>query len=178
MIDTAKAVARFERATRTFRDVLDSVSDRVWRVRPAGEPWSLAETAEHVVLTDRAVGARLQQLLAAPFPDEAPRFDDTAISAGMFETAGPVPPGLAEPTGRFATRAEGAAALTDACDELIAWVRATTADLRAHGLPHPVFGIFDGVQWILFAAAHTDSHLAQLRALQALHAQEPHNADG
>jgi hypothetical protein len=48
-----------------------------------------------------------------------------------------------------------------------AWARATTADLRAHGLPHPVFGVFDGVQWILFAAAHTDSHLPQLRALQA-----------
>jgi len=72
-----------------------------------------------------------------------------------------------EPKGRFATRAQGIAALNEVRDELVAWARATTADLRAHGLPHPVFGVFDGVQWILFAAAHTDNHLPQLRALQA-----------
>ena len=119
------------------------------------------------MLTDRLIRARLQQLLAAPLPADAPPFDDAAISAGMFETAGPAPPGLAEPKGRFATRAEGIAALIEIRDELVAWARATRADLRAHALPHPVFGVFDGVQWILFAAAHTDNHLPQLRALRA-----------
>jgi hypothetical protein len=52
-------------------------------------------------------------------------------------------------------------------DELVAWARETAADLRAYGLPHPVFGVFDGVQWMLFAAAHTDNHLPQLHALRA-----------
>lgn len=167
MIDAADAVERFERSTRSFLDVLESVQEGTWRLRPAGETWSLAETVEHVVLTDRSVGAKLQQLLAAPLPAGASRFDDAAISAGMFETAGPAPPGLAEPRGRFATPAEGIAALIEVRDEVVAWTRATTADLRAHGLPHPVFGVFDGVQWLLFAAAHTDNHLPQLRALQA-----------
>jgi hypothetical protein len=91
--------------------------------------------------------------------------------------AGPAPPGLAEPTGRFATRAEGIAALIEIRDELVAWVQATTADLRAHGLPHPAFGVFDGVQWILFAAAHTDNHQPQLRALQAHPELAPHGPD-
>jgi len=167
MIHVADAVERFERSTRSFLDALDGASERTWRLRPAGEIWSLAETVEHVVLTDRSVRARLQQLLAAPLTAGAPRFDDAAISAGMFETAGPAPPGLAEPKGRFATRAEGIAALIEVRDELVAWALATAADLRAHGLPHPVFGVFDGVQWLLFAAAHTDNHLPQLRALQA-----------
>jgi hypothetical protein len=167
VIDAVEAVARFERSTRSFLEALEGASERAWRLRPDGETWSLAETVEHVVLTDRSVRARLQQLLAAPLPAGAPRFDDGAISAGMFETAGPVPPGLAEPKGRFATRAEGIAALAEVRDELVAWVRGTAADLRAYGLPHPVFGVFDGVQWILFAAAHTDNHLPQVRALQA-----------
>ncbi|HUL48708.1 MAG TPA: DinB family protein [Gemmatimonadales bacterium] len=96
MIDAADAVERFERSTRSFLDALDGVSERTWRLRPTGETWSLAETVEHVVLTDRSVRARLQQLLAAPLPAGAPRFDDVAISAGMFETAGPAPPGLAQ----------------------------------------------------------------------------------
>jgi hypothetical protein len=165
LIEAADAVERFERSTRAFLAALDGVSERTWRLRPTGEAWSLAETVEHVVLTDRSIRARLQQLLAAPLRADAPRFDDAAISAGMFETAGPAPPGLAEPNGRFATRAPGITALTEVRDEFVDWARATTADLRSHGLPHPVFGVFDGVQWILFAAAHTDNHLPQLRAL-------------
>lgn len=167
MIDAADAVGRFERSTRSFLDALDGASERTWGLRPAGEPWSVAETVEHVVLTDRSIHRRLHELLAAPFPAGAPRFDDATISAGMFGSAGPVPPGLAEPKGCFATRAQGIATLTEVRDEIVTWARATTADLRAHGLPHPLFGVFDGVQWILFAAAHTDNHLPQLRALQA-----------
>ena len=167
MIDAADATARFERSTRSFLEVLDGVSERAWRLRPTGEAWSLADTVEHVVLANRLVCARLPQLLAAPLPPGTPRFDDAAISAGMFDTAAPPPIELAEPKGRFATRTEGIAALVQIHDELVAWASGTAADLRAHGLPHPVFGVFDGVQWILFAAAHTDNHLPQLRALRA-----------
>lgn len=125
----------------------------------------MAETVEHVVLTNHAILARLGQLLTAPFASDAPRFDDAAISGEMFRSAGPAP-ALAEPTGRFATRAEGVAALAAACDGIASWATETRQDLRAYGLPHPVFGSFDGVQWILFSAAHTDNHIPQLRTLR------------
>lgn len=164
MIHVVDAIAKLERSTRSFLDALDGVSERAWLLRPDGETWSLADTTEHVVLTDRSVRKRLEHLLAAPLPVGAPRFDDAAISAAMFD--GPAPPGLAEPKGRFATCADGVAALVAVRDELVAWARETAADLRAHALPHPVFGVFDGVQWILFAAAHTDNHLPQLRTLR------------
>jgi hypothetical protein len=167
MIDAAGALARFERSTRSFLDALDGVSDAEWRLRPPGAEWSLAETVEHVVLTDRGIRARLEQLGAAPLAADVPRFDDAGITAAMFENASPPPPGLAEPKGRYATCAEGIGALVQAGEELVACARGTGADLRTLGLPHPVFGVFDGVQWILFAAAHTDNHLPQLRALRA-----------
>lgn len=167
MIDAADAIARFEHSTRTVLDALDGVSDRAWGFRPTGETWSLAETVEHVVITDRLVHARLVQLPAAPFPSDARRFDDAAIAAAMFATAAPPPTDLAEPKGRFATRAEGIAALVGIQADLVAWARGAAIDLRAYGLPHPVFGVFDGVQWLLFAAAHTDNHLPHLRALRA-----------
>jgi hypothetical protein len=147
--------------------LLDGVSEREWRIRPAGETWSLAETVEHVVLANRSVHAALRRLVAAPIPAGVPRFDDAAISSAMFVNAPPPPPGAGEPQGCFATREEGITALREICDKLIAWPRETTGDLRAHGVLHPVFGVFDGVQWILFAAAHTDNHLPQLRTLRA-----------
>jgi hypothetical protein len=167
VIEADDAAARFERSTHSFLDVLDGVSERAWRIHPTGEAWSLADTVEHVVLTNRLVRARLRQLRAAPLPPGTPRFEDATISAGMFETAPPPPIDLAEPKGRFATRTEGIGALVQIHDELVACARGMAADLRAYGLPHPVFGVFDGVQWILFAAAHTDNHLPQLRALRA-----------
>ena len=167
MIDAEAAIARFELSTSSFLQLLDGVSQREWQLRPAGETWSLAETVEHVVLANRSVHAVLRQLLAAPLPADAVRYDDAAISSDMFATAAPPPPGAGEPKGRFTTREQGLAALTNVRDKLIAGARETRADLRAHGLPHPVFGVFDGVQWILFAAAHTDNHLPQLRGLRA-----------
>ena len=167
MIDATDAVARFEGSTRAFVDALDGVSEQAWRLRPMGEPWSLADTVEHVVLANRLVCATLARLLAAPFPAGTPRFDDAAISAGTFDGVAPPPRDLAEPKGRFATHSEESAALVETHEQLVGWARGTAADLRAYGLPHPVFGVFDGVQWILFAAAHTDNHLPQVRALRA-----------
>jgi len=167
MIDAEAAVARFEQSTRSFLQLLDGVSEREWRLRPAGETWSLSETVEHVVLANRSIHATLQRLPTVPLSASALRCDDSVISSDIFATAAPPPPGAGEPKGCFTTRAQGLAALTEIRDKLVAWARETRADLRAHGLPHPVFGVFDGVQWILFAAAHTDNHLPQLRALRA-----------
>jgi hypothetical protein len=141
VIDAKDAIARFERSTRAFLETLDGVSEPAWPLRPTGEAWSLAETVEHVVLANRLVRARLPQLLTAPLPAGTPRFDDAAISAGMFDGAPPPPTDFAEPKGRFASRSEGLAALVQIHDELVAWARGTAVDLRAYGLPHPLFGV-------------------------------------
>lgn len=167
MHDAKSALARMRSALDEFLSQLDGASDAQWRLRPPGEEWSLAETVEHVTLAIQGTLARLErQLFASPFPAGAKRFDDARIDAEMFRMDGPAP-ALAVPTGRFATRAEGVAALRAAGDGLAGWVAQTAQDLRAFGVPHPVFGIFDGVQWILFVAAHADNHTPQLRALRA-----------
>jgi DinB family protein len=159
------ALETVKRSTRSFLALFDGVSDRAWRLRPAGEEWSIAETVEHVVLSDRAILARLAELPSAPLAPNATRCDDAVISDAMFRAAGPAP-ALAPPKGRIATRAHGIAALCTACDGLVGWASAVNEDLRGFGLPHPIFGTLDGVQWLLFAAAHTDSHAVQLRSLR------------
>jgi DinB family protein len=161
----ATALDAVRRSTRSFLALFDGVSDRAWRLRPAGEEWSIAETVEHVVLSNRAILGRLAALPTAPLAADATRFDDAAISDAMFQGAGPAP-ALAPPKGRLATRAHGIAALCGAYEGIVAWSNGSRDDLRGFGLPHPLFGTFDGVQWLLFAAAHTDSHAAQLRSLR------------
>jgi hypothetical protein len=161
------ALESLQQASRAALELVDGLSDTQWRLRPAGQEWSLAETIEHVVVSDRAILSVLERLPAAPPVDEATRIDDPKISLELFRGNGPAPK-LAEPTGRFATLAEGVAALGAVCDGFDAWANAKRdVELRSHGLPHPLFGVFDGVQWILFAAVHTDSHVRQLQALRA-----------
>jgi hypothetical protein len=162
---SGEALARFLASTAEAVELLDDVPDGAWQARPSGEPWSLADTVEHLVLANRGTLARLKAPTTAA--GDAELVDDAAINERMFHDAPAPPPGLAEPTGAFATRADGLAALTAVRDAIVVHVRTAGDGLRDLRLPHPVFGLFDGLQWVLFAAAHTDNHLPQLRRLRA-----------
>jgi hypothetical protein len=155
MISAEEALDRFLRSTASMLVLLEGVSDATWRRRP-GDAWSLAETIEHVVTTDRKTLTRLDRG-TAPLPAGASRFPDDQITEGMFHGV-PAPPGIAEPAGVFATVADGLAALGDVRDGVAAHVRRAGEGLRGVAVAHPVFGLFDGVQWVLFLAAHTDNH--------------------
>jgi len=160
-IPARDALARFVASTAEALGLVGDVSNLEWRARPAGEPWSLAQTIEHLVATNRATLGRLR----APSGGGAPTaLSDDAITVTMFDGV-PPPPGVPEPTGRWSERDDGIGALTAVRDAITAEVEAAGDGLRAIVAPHPVFGVFDGVQWVLFAAAHTDNHLPQLRRL-------------
>lgn len=176
VISAHAALEKFGQSTGTFLAIVHDISDHGWTLPPPGENWSAAETVEHVVLTNRATLKRLRDGAGALPVDGAPRFPDAQIVEMMFHGV-PAPPGAAEPTGRFATRAEGVTALIAVRDSIGESVRAQADGLRDVGFAHPVFGIFDGVQWVLFLGAHTDNHIPQLRrlreGLQSSGAHEP-----
>jgi hypothetical protein len=41
--------------------------------------------------------------------------------------------------------------------------------LRGRVWPHPLFGLWDGYQWLLATAAHTERHIQQIREAKADH---------
>jgi hypothetical protein len=49
---------------------------------------------------------------------------------------------------------------------VIEWAGNTDLDLRSCGCVHPVFGLMDGVQWLLFLYAHTERHRGELLDLE------------
>jgi hypothetical protein len=165
VISAQEALATFFQSTTSFLALIDGTTDDRWPLRSAGEEWSPAETVEHVVLTNRATLRRLQHVADAVPMANVARFPDSQIVEQMFHGV-PAPTGLAEPTGRFATRAEGVSALIAVRDGVADSARVEDGRLRDIGFVHPVFGTFDGVQWILFLAAHTDNHIPQLRRLR------------
>ena len=80
---------------------------------------------------------------------------------------------MARPKGRWRLEAERIAAFCElvvprSMPIFIAYAAATQDDLRHHTGAHPSLGVLDGYQWLLFLAAHTERHLAQIRELQQI----------
>ncbi len=53
----------------------------------------------------------------------------------------------------------------EARERTLEFARTTRADLRAHFVRNPLFTL-DGVQWLLFVAAHNERHLLQIQEVK------------
>jgi hypothetical protein len=83
----------------------------------------------------------------------------------LFYGGGEPPP--AQPlTGAWSDRAPACEALGVSAQRVIEWAGNTDLDLRSCGCVHPVFGLMDGVQWLLFLYAHTERHRWELLDLE------------
>ena len=122
----------------------------------------MGDVAEHVTIANRGILARLSKI-GSPIEGCAPDVIDEEIPFLFFR--GDEPPNVATPTGAWTSWKEAQATFQENATALASWVEETTLDLRAHGAPHPVFGLMDGMQWVLFAAAHMERHRSQLIGL-------------
>jgi hypothetical protein len=155
-----------------FLKAVDETSEPAWGFKPAEGRWSVAETAEHTTLVlDSITEMLVTRLLEQPLPprESSPRITDDQIIRLLFDRSRRRDaPAAMQPTGRYASRAETVSVFTGAQGRLIEWVSATDADLREFGAPHPALGKLDGVQWLLFLAAHTERHTRQILETRGL----------
>jgi hypothetical protein len=142
--------------------------DSQWHFKPAPDCWSIAEILEHLVLIEGRVHAIVGGMPDAPAasPDRMDSQVDKLILANVpsrsTKVQAPLP---VTPSGRWSP--------AEARDLFIE-NRARTVDLlaaapslRGHVLPHPLFGPWDGYQWILATAAHTARHTSQITEIKA-----------
>jgi hypothetical protein len=152
---------QIEEATTRFVAELAGVDDRDWTTRPEPDQWSMSEVLEHVTIANRGLAARLDRLQALDAP---PDITDEEMPYLFYR--GAEPPEVARPTGTWTVVDDAVEQLRTSAGALLAWAEATTVDLRSHGLPHPVFGVLDGAQWLRFAAVHTWRHRAELQTVR------------
>jgi hypothetical protein len=120
-----------------------------------------------VTTTDRGIRGLASRALRPFAAGERTALGDAAI-ATIFDGDGPPPPDAQEPSGTWTDRAPAIQQFTHASDALAAWYQSTDVDLRTLTYPHPIFGLLDGVQWLLFAASHHDNHTRDVRELRKL----------
>jgi hypothetical protein len=140
-----------------------------WVCQGPPRGWSMAETTEHVATTNVGI-RRIVGALRPVEQDQSIALDDREINVGMFHGDG-TPPGPG-PTGTWTDAPEAVAQFEQSMQALVELTNGNEHDLRAGAFEHPAFGLMDGVQWLLFAAVHTNSHgveIDQLRADSAHH---------
>ena len=165
MITKPDAAQLLRDATARFVAQCNLASSPQWNFRTKPGAWSMGDVAEHVALANRGILARLAKtLLGSRIDGRQPDIIDDEIPYLFYR--GDEPPNVSTPTGAWTSWGEAKTTFEEGATALLKWVDEATLDLRAYGVPHPVFGLMDGMQWVLFAAAHTERHRAQLIGLQ------------
>ncbi len=157
----------------TKKGVLDSISGLTpeqWKFRAAPDRWSVAECAEHIILSEGYIFAGSQKVLsttAVPRPQKSNADVDRALVAGVAERSHKLnAPEPLVPSGKISTPEEAARAFASARDKNIEYARKTDDDLRVHVGPGPA-GDLDAYQFLLLLSAHSARHTAQIREVKA-----------
>ena len=123
----------------------------------------MPQVVEHVTFANTGVLRLLREVVVkSPRGDQRLDFEDDDMPYLFYGGAGPAPPGGEEPSGARTDRDESVAAFRASMDALLDWYDSNDVDLRECAVRHPTLGLFDGAQWLLFAAVHARSHRGQL----------------
>jgi hypothetical protein len=161
----------FNQSSAQFLASVEGLTDQQWNFKPSADAWSIAECAEHIVLSEDSLrDLVLKRVLTGPA-----RTDRTAVPAvpdekvlkmitdRTFKAKAPEP---LNPTRRFSAPQDAVQAFK-ASRERTREVAKTREGLRDHTAPHPAVGELDGYQWLLYLSGHTMRHTAQIREVKA-----------
>lgn len=164
-------IASLTQTHEQLAELAESLSDEQWSFKPAEDRWSVAEVAEHVLLSEYGI----MQIIAGPLM-ETPRGPEMSaagaradqIWAGMLDRSQRFQaPQQATPTGQWPTREALIAAFSEARMNTLEAVENEKTDFHGHAFQHPVFGMADGHEWLVFLAAHCERHMLQIEEVMA-----------
>jgi hypothetical protein len=142
------------------------------------DEWCIAGVVEHLAIIEGRVQALISRLPEGT--PSAPDRNDAATDEFIIQT---LPHRTSRVPAPDAALPKGQCTLTEALDDFRRKREDTirlleyTPCLRGRTMPHPVFGHWDGYQWILAAGAHAARHLAQIREIRS-HAAFPRSPRG
>ena len=168
--ERAMLVRDLTTAQQEFTAATRGLTEAQWRFKPAPTRWSIAEVAEHIALVEQAIGGQVRGPLLQT-PEEEPAAD-AAAAEGRYRTLMAdrsakfnAPEGFV-PSGTWASTDALVAAQVANHTTTLHYVHGTQDALRWHRLPHPALGPMDGVQWLVFMAAHTRRHVQQIEEVK------------
>jgi uncharacterized damage-inducible protein DinB len=162
---TTEQIATASRYLLETRDALAEstrgLSASQWDFQPAPDCWSIAGIVEHVVVVEkriRTVVGNMSDASEASGPDQV-QVDDFILARVAQRTTKVKAPPQVNPAQRW-TGAEAREHFLEGREQTIQLLSAHP--LRGRVYPHPLFGPWDGYQWLLAAAAHSARHTSQI----------------
>lgn len=160
-------------------DAIGVLTPAQWKFRPGADRWSIADVMEHLALIEELFHARIVPRLREPsaaVPDGDPeRMDALVLAWEPDPSTGVVIPGRASlgdappqlrPT-RLWNPAESVERFLASRTQTAGLLDPLWGGVRLHVVEHPAIGPLDGYQWVLFLAAHSARHTAQIRSIRA-----------
>lgn len=170
--DRDAAVKYLQETRQKFLKSIDGVSEEQWKFKAGPDRWSIAETAEHIGISEttilQLVTEKIASAPAAPPETKVPA-DQKIIDVITDRSSKAQAPEFLRPTNRWATREALTKDFNAARDKTIDYVKTTQENLRAHVAPHPAMGPIDAYQWIILLAAHSARHTAQIEEVKTAH---------
>lgn len=164
-------VAYLEKTAKDFLRGIEGLTPQQWSYKPANGGWSIAECAEHITLSEDALFGLINNMLKAPpQPNETPRTRemDEKIIAGITDRSKKAQaPEMLKPSGKFPTPASAVTQFNERRNRSLEFARATQEDLRGRVQKNQIFGTVDAYQFVLYMAAHSSRHTAQLNEVKA-----------
>ncbi len=169
--ERAFLIEQLEKSKENFLGAITGVSDAQWRFKPAPNVWSVAECAEHIILSEQFIFKLSQDLLKTPVvarPASSTAEQDRKIVAGVEDRSKKATaPEPITPSGKFNSSSVAAIEFMRLRDQTIAYVRSTGDELRVHVSNGPPLGTADAYQLLVLLAAHSSRHTAQIREVQS-----------
>lgn len=149
----------------------EALTDAQWNFKAAPDRWSVGEVVEHLALSESFIFDLQQKTMAGAEATAERRAaakgkDEIILKAIPDRTKKAQAPEPLQPGARLGSRAEILAAFKERRAKTIDYASTTKDDLRSRVGDSPL-GPVDAYQWLLFTAAHSDRHLAQLREVKA-----------
>lgn len=167
-----RAVEYLRQTQKDFLAAIQGVSEAQWKFKAAPDRWSIAETAEHITLTEQTiwdlVSGKIMKSPAAPEKAAAAKGkDETILTVIPDRSRKAQAPERLQPTGKWATQAALAKEFEALRGKEIAYMTETKEDLRNHFEDHPFLKTMDAYQWLIFNGAHCKRHTAQILEVKA-----------
>lgn len=167
MIDRDRLIAQLRDSAARFTDSFRATSPAQFHFKPEPGRWSIAETAEHVIVAETGSG----KLIRGKLVREEATAEAIAASAGAEEridarllkrgTVLPAPD-FVMPTGRWSTPREMIDVFDESRAATIEFLLTAGLDLTRYVAPHPALGPLNGYQWAYFLVRHAERHVEQI----------------
>ena len=172
MTDDERAflVQQLEESKKNLLDSISGLSAAQWKFKPAPDVWSVAECAEHIILSEDLLSGFAQKALQNPavprLGSATPEADRKLVERVEDRSKKATAPAPLVPSGHFSTPEDAVRAFTEKRDRNIAYAKSTDDALRVHVTQSPA-GSMDAYQFLLLMAAHSARHTAQIREVES-----------